>query len=134
MDAYPKSFELMTPEEKGILGSLDENGRVTFVIAAGPESSVRGTEMFNRMMGYFGDEVRCILGVWNIGQQGTPSTNIDKVNELTATGMPLEEAILHAWTVTRARKLGFDRVRVFGKPIGSTGNYTKVDVLIEKGT
>ena len=128
----PKTFALFTPEGKGIIGELNEMGVVTFAIEAGEGSSLRGTEMFNRMMQHFGDEVRTIQGVWLKGPSGNPSTNIDKVNELTGTGMALEEAITHAWTVTRARKLGYVKVRLLGTPEGSPGKYTRIDVLIEK--
>jgi hypothetical protein len=54
------------------------------------------------------------------------------VNELTAAGMSLDEAVLQAWTVTRARKLGFTRVRILGCPKGVPGAYTEVDVLMEE--
>lgn len=98
-----KTFVWLTPEGKGIIGSLGENGLLTFAVEAGPTSSVRGTELFDRMMRHFGYEVRAIQGVWRKGHQGRPSTNIDKVNELTRQGMLLEDAILKAWTVTRAK-------------------------------
>ncbi len=130
--AQPREFELITPEMKGILGSIDEQGIVTFFVAAGENSSIRGTELFNRMMQYFGDDVRAIHGVWRIGSQGNPSVNIDKVNELTSAGRPLLEALKKTWTVTRASKLGFGEVRLLGEPVGLPGAYTKIDVLIEK--
>jgi len=88
--------------------------------------------MFNRMMDDFGVTARAIHGVWVKGPSGRPSANIDKVNELTATGMSLMDAIQHAWTVTRARKRGFTKIGVIGQPVGSSGAYTKIDVLIEK--
>ena len=123
---------LLTSEGKGILASLDDAGVVTFAVEAGESSSIRGTELFNRMMQHFGAAVRAIQGVWRKGPSGRPSTNIDKVNELTAAGMTLEEAVAHAWTVTRARKLGFLQVRVLGVPVGTPGMYTEIDVLIER--
>jgi hypothetical protein len=127
-----KEFELTTPEGKGILASMDESGVVTFFIAAGEGSSIRGTELFNRMMQFFGDEAQAIRGHWVKGPSGKPSTNIDKVSELTASGLALEEAIKQAWTVTRAKKLGFHKVRLLSKPEGIAGAYTKIEVLIEK--
>jgi hypothetical protein len=127
-----RKFDLLTPEGKGIIGELDESGVLTFAVDAGPGSSIRGTELFNRIMLHFGDDVKAIHGVWCKGPLGLPSTNIDKVNELTATGMVLGEAIYHAWTVTRAKKLGFLRVNVLGTPAGHPGAFTKIDVLIEK--
>lgn len=125
-------FRWITPDGAGIIGTIQENGVVRFVVTAGEGSSVRGTELFNRMMAEFGEEVRAIEGVWRKGSLDLPSTNIDKVNELTALGVPIEEAIRNTWTVTRAFKLGFTRVRVLGNLEGQPGAYTKIDVLIEK--
>jgi len=59
--------------------------------------------------------------------------NIDKVNELVCAGMALEEAVLHAWTVTRARKRGFGTVFVHEALQDAAGAYTRVVVLIQKG-
>ena len=128
----PKEYDFTPTEGKGILGSMDEFGVVTFFISAGADSPVRGTEMFNRMMASFGDEARAIRGQWIRSRTGELSTNIDKVNELTAAGMELNEAIAHAWTVTRARKLGFLNVRVLGTPMGTPGAYDLIQVLIER--
>jgi len=125
-------FTWLTPEGKGILGHLDDDGVVTFAVEAGKGSSVRGTELFNKMMEYFGARVRAIHGVWRKSPTGRPSTNIDKVNELTGAGLPLNEAILQAWTVTRARKLGFSKMGVLGTPEGRPGAYNSIDVLWEK--
>lgn len=110
---------------KGIVGYLDENGTVTFAIVAGEGSPIRGTELFNNMMRYFGDDAKAIRGVWRAG------TNLNKVNELTAKGMPLEEAVQQAWTATRARRLGFNKVTV-ALQVGQPGQYVKIDVSIEK--
>ena len=127
----PLIFELTTPEGRGVFAELDGDGVVTFVIWAGEGSSIRGTEM-NRMVRHFGEKVRGIRGVWRANSRGEPSTNIDKVNELTAKGMALSEAIRQAWTVTRAAKLGYRRVRLLGTPEGEAGAYRKIDVLIEQ--
>jgi hypothetical protein len=129
----PEEFELITPEGRGILGSMDSFGEVTFAIYAGEGSSIRGTEMFNRMMDAFGQAAKSIRGVWNKGPAGEKSTNIDKVNELVASGMVLQDAVLHAWTVTRARKRGFDSVFVHETSQESAGVYTRIVVVIRKG-
>jgi hypothetical protein len=118
--------------EKGIYGEQDENGIVTFVVDAGPDSPVRGTEMFNRMLDFFGDDVRAICGTWRKSNLGLPSANIDKVNELTALGTPLEEALLQTWTVTRAAKRGYGKVRLLETPDGAPGAYTRIVVLMER--
>lgn len=128
-----KTFDLFTPENKGIIGELDEeDGTVTFAVEAGPESSIRGTELFNTMMDAFGDAVKAIHGVWIKGAHGGPSVNIDKVNELTAAGVSLQEAVHSTWTVTRAKKRGFTEVIIRGRPEGVPGAYMKVEVWIQK--
>jgi hypothetical protein len=123
-------FSYNHPSQKAaITGELDVSGIVTFAVYAAPDSPIRGTELFLRMMNAFGDDVRAIEGVWRKGN--SPSINIDKVNELTGQGLSIEDAVLHAWTVTRARKIGFTKVTVTYQQ-GSPGNFRKVDVLIEK--
>jgi hypothetical protein len=112
-----------------ISGELDVFGVVTFAVYAATDSPIRGTELFLKMMNAFGDYAKAIEGVWRKGK--LPSINIDKVNELTGQGMLIEDAVLHAWTVTRARKVGFTKVSVAYQK-GSPGNYRKIDVLIEK--
>lgn len=75
---------------------------------------------------------RAIAGIWRIGYGGRPSVNIDKVNQLTGSGMPLGEAVRHTWTATRAARRGFSKISVIGEPQGGPGQFTKVDVLIER--
>jgi len=128
----PKEFTLIIENGRGILATMDDQGVVTFAVTAGEGASVRGTELFNRMMQFFGSGVTAIQGVWRKGPLGGPSANIDKVNELTGLGMSLEEAIMSTWTVTRAKKWGLDQVHVTGLTEGIPGAYTKIDVLIEK--
>jgi hypothetical protein len=111
---------------------MDSFGEVTFAIHAGVGSSIRGTEMFNRMMDAFGEAAKSIRGVWIKRSTGEISTNIDKVNELVASGMALEDAVLHAWTVTRARKRGFRTALVDETSQESTGVYTRIVVVIQK--
>ncbi len=113
-----------------IYAELDDFGIVTFAVQATPDSPVRGSELFRRMMLAFGNEVKAIQGVWCKGIG--PSINIDKVNELTGKGMLLEEALHQTWTVTRVKKFGFTKVRVLGQPEGVPGLYSKINVLIEK--
>jgi hypothetical protein len=103
-------------EPKGILGSVNAEGVVSFAIEAGTGSSVRGTTYFNAMMDFFGDA----------------AIAIDKVNEMTQAGAELLSAVLHAWTVTRAIKRGFCKVRVLGTPVGSSGAYSRIEVRIDK--
>jgi hypothetical protein len=125
-------FRLLLPDDRGIIATLDEQGVLTFVVQAGTDCPIRGTEMFDLMMRAFGEQVRGIRGVWRKGFGGRPSTNLDKVNELTAQGLLLDHAIQRAWTVTRAKRWGFERVRILETPEGVPGGYVKLDVLIEK--
>jgi hypothetical protein len=125
-------FRLLLPDDRGIIGTVDDRGELTFVVLAGEGSPIRGTVMFDLMMRAFGGRVRAIRGVWRPGYQGRPSTNLDRVNELTGQGVSLAEAVAKTWTATRAARWGFQRVRVFDEPVGVAGAFTKVDVLIEK--
>jgi hypothetical protein len=125
-------FKILLPEGRGLMASVDEVGVLSFVIVAGPDFPIRGTEMFDLMMRVFGREVRAIAGIWRKGLQGQPSANLDEVNRLTASGLALEEAVCQTWTATRAARWGFTRATVTGTPEGFSGTYAKVDVLLEK--
>jgi hypothetical protein len=127
-----REFEWVIPGSNGILATLDEFGVVNFYVQASVDSPIRGTEFFNRMVDEFGSEITAIHGVWRKGPSNLPSINIDKVNELTGKGVQVSEAIRGAWTVTRAAKKGFYNVRLLHQPEGTAGNYTKIDVWIEK--
>ncbi|HEY1379166.1 MAG TPA: hypothetical protein VGF55_20355 [Gemmataceae bacterium] len=125
-------FKLLLPDGRGIVGSVDEDRVLAFVVLAGEGCPIRGTEMFDLMMRAVSKEIRAIAGVWRTGFGGEPSTNLDRVNELTAAGMPLDDAVRQTWTATRAARWGFSRVTVLGTPAGGVGRYTRIDVLIEK--
>lgn len=123
-------FAYNHPSQKAVVyAELDAQGVVTFAIHAMKESPIRGTELFRRMMIAFGDDAKAILGSWTKGDK--PSINIDEVNRLTGQGMALEDAVHHAWTVTRAKKLGFFNVRIVGKE-GLPGSFRRLQVMIEK--
>jgi hypothetical protein len=125
-------FRLLLPNGRGIMGAVDEDGVLSFVVVAGEGCPIRGTEMFDLMMRAIGGDVRAIAGVWRRGFGGRPSTNLDKVNELTASGLSLEDAACRTWTATRVARWGFTRLTVLGTPEGAAGRYSKVDVLIER--
>ena len=109
----------------GILGEVSAKGVLTFAIEAGPQSAVRGHQLFAAMMKALGSEVKAIQGHWVYG------TNLGKVNELTAAGMRLEEAVTKTWTATQARAYGFGNARVLSKK-GSAGAFKLVDALFTK--
>jgi len=125
-------FRLLLPDNVGgILGEVDEKGVLTFVLSAKAESPIRGTELFDLMLRAFAGRVRAVLGVWRRGFAGAPSVNLDKVNERTAAGMSLMDAVRQTWTFTRAARWGFTRItRIVVE--GTPGSYSKVDVLLEK--
>lgn len=125
-------FRLFLPDDVGgILGSLDETGVLTFFISAKPESPLRGTELFDLMLRAFGDRVRAVMGVWRRGFEGSLSVNLDRVNERTAAGVSLRDAVRETWTYTRAARWGFTRITLASVE-GTPGNYAKIDVLLEK--
>ena len=113
-------FELWVQQNKGIIARLDEEGLVDFKINT-EGSGVRGTDVFKRMMQHFGDKPNGVWGKWVRG------TNLDKVNQLTAQGVPLEEAVTHAWTANRARDFGFGKASII-KAEGSPGVYTNIEL------
>ena len=92
-------FELFVQKNKRIIGNLDEEGLVDFKINT-EGSGVSGTDVFRQMMQHFGDKPNGVWGKWVRG------TNLDRVNQLTAQGIALEEAVTHAWTANRAREFG----------------------------
>jgi hypothetical protein len=74
------------------------------------------------MMQHFSGNAKGVWGKWVSG------TNLEKVNELTAQGVPLEEAITRTWTANRAREFGFDNATIVGEPVGVPGAYTNITV------
>jgi hypothetical protein len=75
------------------------------------------------MMQHFGRNAKGVCGKWPSG------TNLKTVNELTARGVPIEEAVTRTWTANRAREWGFVRVRLIRPPQGTPGQYTNIEVL-----
>ncbi|HVS39198.1 MAG TPA: hypothetical protein VMS17_26815 [Gemmataceae bacterium] len=125
-------FRLFLPDDAGgVMGEVDERGVLTFFICAAAGSPIRGTELFYLMMRAFGDRVRAVQGVWRRGYGGSPSVNLDRVNERTAAGASLMSAVRATWTYTRAARWGFTRATPIGVE-GTPGSYTKIDVLLEK--
>src|SRR5437899_3321538 len=117
-------FSLFLPDDvAAILGSVDDQGILTFAIHALPQSPMRGTEMFNLLMRCFGEQVKAIFAVWRRG------VNFDRVNERTAAGVALQDAIEQTWTYSRASRWGFGKV-LSVKCEGTAGRYTMIDVLL----
>jgi hypothetical protein len=87
-------------------------------------AALKGREQFRNIVNFFRGGFSAIKGNWQFG------TNLDKVNELTARGIPLEEAAAQTWSAEQARGFGFEKVRIL-EAVGRPGNYTTVKVLFE---
>lgn len=111
--AETEYYESLGPG-KGIYATIGEDGFVEFKINT-EGTGVRGTDLFNRMMQAFGGRVRGIRGMWPGG------SNLKMVNELTAQGLSLTEAVTRTWTAHRARDFGFGKAMIHGEPIGVPG-------------
>jgi hypothetical protein len=121
-----KEFNLLLPGgTKGIFSSLSNEGVVSFIIEAGKGSPVSGTEMVAKMLAAFGNRATAMQGNWTYG------VNLAKVNELTASGMSLEQAVTKTWTASRAAMFGFEKAAV-QLAEGSPGAYTKLRVLFTR--
>ena len=118
-------FSRFPLENKGILGNLDKDGIVEFKINT-EGSGIRGTDLFKQMMEHFGGHAKGVKGKWVSG------TNLDKVNELTANGVPLEVAITKTWTANRARDAGFGNATLVKPATGLPGAYTDIEVVFTK--
>ena len=53
---------------KGIFATIDGDGMIEFKINI-QGTSIRGTDLFRRMMRYFGDRVEGIWGMWPTGTE-----------------------------------------------------------------
>ena len=95
------------------------------MIEAGAGASVRGTEMFAMAMNHFGKNVRGVKGIWKYGD------NLDEVNRLVESGVPLAEAVQRTWTARRAASFGFTQATVREAKKGPNGRFTSVVVAFE---
>ena len=115
----------MEADKSVLYSSISDTGVVDFAVEAAQDSSVRGYEMFNKMIEYYGNKVTAVGGNWTYGD------NLAKVNELTRAGMSLNEAVLKTWTGTQSAIYGFTNA-VITEVIGNPGSYTTVRVLFTK--
>jgi hypothetical protein len=111
-----------------IIGELVAGGQLSFIVENVPKDGTgcRGTWMFNQMMGHFGAAATAIQGNWTYGD------NLAVVNQLTAAGVPLEEAAKRGFTGKRAADWGFVTIQVLPPTQGTLGNYSRVHVLFVK--
>jgi hypothetical protein len=104
---------------KGIYATIDRDGMIEFKINT-EGAHIRGTDLFNKIMQHFEDRVAGVWGMWPTG------ANLNRVNELTAQGIPLEVAVTRTWSANRARAFGFNKAFVIGEPVGTPGAYTRL--------
>jgi hypothetical protein len=126
VNSTSSEFNWLLPNGKGVLATLDEEGRLATAIEAGAGSPVSGTDMFRAALGHFGDKVKAIEGNWFYGD------NLAQVNELTARGMSIELAISETWTARQAANFGFSVPRLATAPGGTPGHYTGISVIFER--
>lgn len=77
------------------------------------------------MMEHFGDHPRGIWGKWVSG------SNLETVNQLTAGGLSLDQAVARAWTANRARDFGFGKATIV-RAEGKLGAYTNIEIRFAK--
>jgi hypothetical protein len=118
------TFELTLPQSKGLIAEIGDDGIITFAIAAGEDSPVRGTAMFKKMLNHFGGAVKGIRGVWTYGD------NLRELNRLTKSGMSVAQAAEKTWTGKRAIDSGFKSMKVI-EAVGTPGNYSRIIVVFE---
>ncbi|MHB0953991.1 MAG: SpvB/TcaC N-terminal domain-containing protein [Allorhizobium sp.] len=110
--------------------SVSGRGELSISLRTELESGVRSTvlkggEQFDKILQFFKGQFSAIKGNWQFG------SNLAKVNELTATGMSLEQAAAQTWTASKAADAGYKTIKVLGSE-GAPGAYTAVQVLFLK--
>lgn len=118
-------------------GSIDDYGTLSLYLytktPTGDRSPLlRGKESFEAILQHFGPKVKRIQGNWTLSSSNKyGSDNLKTVNELTAKGVPLEEAVKQTWTGQQAAASGFSQTaKIFAN--GGPGNYSVVEVLFTK--
>ena len=87
--------------------------------------------MFAKMMEHYGNRTKGLLGSWTNKEIASNNKNLGKINELTAQGMPLEEAIHHAWTAEQLVPYNMTKAEI-KLAEGIPGKYTTLYVLFTK--
>jgi hypothetical protein len=105
----------------GIYATLDEHGVMELVIRLEKSAPIKGHQLFSRAVENFASELKVIRGHW------TWSVNLERVNELTATGSSLENAVMLTWTARQAFSHGYTNTEVIGSA-GVAGAYTAIHV------
>jgi hypothetical protein len=116
-------FEAMAPTS--YIKSNLNRGSLSFEIASSPGAPLRGKEMFDMTMSYFGPAVKQVEGNWRYGD------NLKVFNELTAKNVSPIEAAKATWTGQQAARHGYTEASI--KAIdGKKGDYYDVSVIFTK--
>ena len=82
-------------------------------------------------MDHFGDNAKGFLGVWVNKEKAANNKNLGAINKLTAQGMPLEEAVHHAWSAKQLVPYKMTKAEIKIAD-GTPGNYTRLYVLFTR--
>lgn len=103
------------------IGLLDDyTGMLTLGMDRLEGSTISGKQMFQMVMGHFGDRIKIIQGNWSYGD------NLAAFNKLVADGTPLKTAARATWTGQRAAEYGFTSVRISRQIPRTEGGYSAV--------
>ncbi|MCX0270609.1 hypothetical protein NLM24_07805 [Nocardia zapadnayensis] len=107
-------------------GSVSSRGELSIDLRTQLEDGqrstrLRGAEHFQAILKFFEGEFTSIKANWQYG------TNLARLNELTARGLPLEAAAARTWTGEQAGIAGFRTLRILNSQ-GDPGRYTTVKV------
>ena len=133
-DACESFIKVYNGTDNYIGGQLDSTGVLTFEVRAVNNPVKSGSELFDEMwagISASGKPINAIKGEWYTDTAGMFTANIDRVNELTAQGRTLEDAISETWTAKRAFDKGYTQVQIL-KKVGQPGHYTELEPLFTK--
>nr|BFD93728.1 hypothetical protein KitaXyl93_50880 [Kitasatospora sp. Xyl93] len=91
-----------------MIADLDGKGILTMMMHNNPDkgSPLRGKEMFDEVMGHFGDRVQGVQGIWVYGD------NLGGFNDAVRGGASLVAAAKGTWTGRQAARYGFTRAKI----------------------
>ncbi|MGW4847679.1 hypothetical protein [Nocardia brasiliensis] len=116
----------------GITAEVDQNGVLDYVIEAGPDSPVKGSQMFEDMWNAVGPNVTAINGTWvNKPREGVV-TNLQSFNNAIADGATPQQAAFSTFAGKMAFRHGFRFVEITKLKPEGPGPYTDVEVTFTR--
>lgn len=95
-------------------------------------AAISGKDAFKVLMKFLAGYFDVIIGEWSDKFPGQQD-NINKLNELLASGLPIEESIKGVWTGKMAVAEGYTSARVLSFEVDpATGRYTYIEVEFSK--